>query len=145
MKEIPAPTPSQKDLLHRVTISYGIGIAGPAFLVSIPQALLTFPFVLIFGLILGLPVLLVALIVAAVFRDNIDRNPGWWCIFAPVLAGLSAAVVVVLGFGLQLCSDEAKIYALTTLVCAAVSSAAFYRMSREDPTGSSDPGVEVWT
>ena len=80
-----------EDLLRALGCS-AIGIAAPAFIMSIPTALLLFPIFAFYGAILGLPALVVILPLVVSFRSSIHRNLGGWCFAAPFLTVIVTAI-----------------------------------------------------
>lgn len=79
------------DLLRALGCS-ALGIAVPAFVLSIPSALTLFPILFFFGMMLGLPAIVVVLVLVISFRANIHRNLGAWCFAAPFLTVIVTAI-----------------------------------------------------
>ena len=118
-----------------------LGIAAPAFVLSIPSALTLFPILFFFGIMLGLPAIAVVLILVVSARANIHRYLRTWCCAAPFLTVIVTAIfaqAVLVGDswfnerGYQAFRHLDMIFLLVPMFFGAVVSAGlFYHWTRQ--------------
>jgi hypothetical protein len=114
---------------------YGLAVGNLLFLPL--TGVLAIP-TLIFGALLALPLLLIALPVASLFRRSIEEHLLAWCAAAPFAVTIGWVVIEQFvffnrqgaGFGRYLFDPIAWARAALAFICAAVAAKKFYGLNR---------------
>lgn len=130
-----------------------LGIAALTLVLSIPSALTLFPILFFFGMMLGLPAIVVVLVLVVSFRANIHGHLSAWCFAAPFLTVIVTAIfaqAVLVGEswfnerGYQAFRHLDMVFLLVPMFFGSmVSAGLFYHWTRQAERHAGDPHPDI--